>query len=184
MLMACPSIDQVVCLLGEVRELHVGLHVFAALLDRVLRRLAQLVGYCKALLDAVLEGRCQFFRQRLHVAVLQSLVGGCDRRRDAARRLEPGEALALARAMDPDQGLKEIPVGDRSGGIGFLSNRQSHVESALDLVFVVRGDPLENRGHVLRIEGALRVRDDRAVHAVAVRESGTGEKAEGCGCHE
>jgi hypothetical protein len=58
------------------------------------------------------------------------------------------------------------------------------MESTSDFVLVLRGDPLENRGYVLRLEGALRVRDDRPVHAVAVCKSGTGEKAEGCGCHE
>ena len=56
---------------------------------------------------------------------------------------------------------------------------------APDLVLVIRGDPLEDRGHVLRVECALRILDDRAVHAVAVGECGGSQKADGgCGRQE
>ncbi len=95
-LVAGSGIGQVVCLLGEVRELHVGFDVLATLLDGVLRRLALLVSYRETFLDSVPDRGGELFRQRLHVAVLQSLVGGCNRRLDAARRLQSGEALALA----------------------------------------------------------------------------------------
>ncbi|MCB2095801.1 MAG: hypothetical protein H6901_00345 [Rhodobacteraceae bacterium] len=43
MLMTGASPGQVICFLGEVRELHVGVDVLATLLDGVLRRLALLV---------------------------------------------------------------------------------------------------------------------------------------------
>src|SRR3546814_270616 len=75
-LMAGSGLDQVMHALGEMRELHVGFHVFTALFDRLFGCLALLVGLRKALLDAVADRGSQFAGPWLDLAVLQRLEFG------------------------------------------------------------------------------------------------------------
>src|SRR3546814_20245841 len=75
-LMAGSGLDQVMHALGEMRELHVGFHVFTALFDRLFGCLALLVGIRKALLDAVADRGSQFAGPWLDLAVLQRLEFG------------------------------------------------------------------------------------------------------------
>jgi predicted phage baseplate assembly protein len=85
------------------------------------------------------------FDHRLDRAVLEGLVGrGHGRTEFEPGRLEPGVRCALARAVDADQRLEEVRVGQLARLRPELADGSRVLESVPDLVLVLRAHPRQH----------------------------------------
>jgi hypothetical protein len=130
-----------------VRELHVGLDEFAAGGDAAVRALLFLQGLVEAFPHARLRGTAQIRRQLIHRALRERFVGLLDGQLyGSASRLQTRVRLALAGAVDANERLKEVAVGELPGLGSTGPDGQRLLEGVADGGLVVRLDPAEDGG--------------------------------------
>jgi len=164
---------QRVCLLGEVNEGDVVVHVLTPCPD-VRGRMGARRG---SALEPPDQPRAHRVGDQTHegidVSGLQRLVGEWNGRTEVpSRGLEARVGRTLPLAVDAHQGLEEEPVREVGGRGTELSDLLRVVEHPADLVFVLLADPDEHEVHVVLSQGFAGSHDDRAVQTVTMGERG------------
>ena len=144
-------------------------HVCTTCLNRVVLVLTKLHGS----LELILNSACNVVFDLRHHAVCGSRLQGLVRERHDRQDgfvLEAGVGRAFTGPVHAHERLEEVAVGQFLGVLPLASYGDGLVERFLQLVFIRRLHPLEQRRDVAFLKGSLREWDDRPIQRVAVPE--------------
>jgi len=161
--------NETVKTLDEVDVLHVGCDERAAGLYALLPLL--LFGECvrKSCAYPVGHGAGNPVGEFVYRSPLQGLVCGHDGLLDGAGRLQPSVRSSLSGAMNAHERLEEEAVSKIPGLVAHSTDFESLVERCANLLFLILGDPFQDRRSFATLKGQLRSLDNRSIKCVAMR---------------
>jgi hypothetical protein len=161
--------DRQVQALNEMDESDVSCHILTPPVD-----VGRFVAFCfqysmKALIDALLYGRSEHFREAYVAAFFDCLIGSGNRRAEGVtRRFQPIVGRAFASTMDSNESLKKPCVGEAFGIRIQLADGERSNKGLADDVLIFGLDPGHDQVNVAGRQSFTGGFDCRAVDAIAM----------------